>query len=458
MKILKSYKFRLDPTEDQIAMLKQHGGNSRFVWNKLLEFSNDLKKGTDKYPTQSQLQKQIIQIKTLNDFVKLSHSQPIQINAMRLSDTISRAFAPEMIAERNIEIAKANTLKDENIKAMALKNAFEFGFPKFKSRSKSNDSLFYPQNFIIKKTRIYFPKLKWINFIKHREMEGKPLSVTITKDGNQYYVSIPCEIEIKEKDIIPKIEIDKANIAGIDLGITDFAVLSDKTTIKNPRTLKKYLKKIKRESKNLKRKELKDTEKKTFDNKIIKESSKNRIKQIEKNQIIHRKIRNIRKDFLHKTTHHIITKYDGVILESLDIKEMLKKNSSAMNRSISDVSWYEFCRQLEYKAEWKNKYFCKIDQYYPSTQLCNNCKHQMKLSLNERMYVCPNCGAVCGRDYNASLNIRDEGIRIIKNTLATKGIEGVKTFEVCGQTAIAGWMKQKKRRFQQATAKAVLVA
>jgi len=241
-------------------MLNQHGGNSRFVWNKLLEYSNTIKKNTDKYPTQSQLQKYIIQLKSENDFIKISHSQPIQINALRLSRTYSRALKPETISERNKKIAKANQIKEEDKKNHALVKALNFGFPKFKSKAQAHDSIFYPQNFIIKRSRINFPKLGWINYIKHREIEGNPKFVTIIQDGNQYFVSITSEIEIKDN---PKVNMDKANIVGIDVGLKHFAVLSDGTTIQNPRTLKKNLRKIKRESRWLQRKELKETEKKT---------------------------------------------------------------------------------------------------------------------------------------------------------------------------------------------------
>ena len=157
-------------------------------------------------------------------------------------------------------------------------------------------------------------------------------------------------------------------------------------------------------------------------------------------QKVHQKIRNIRKDFLHKTTHYIITKYDGVVLENLDIQGMLKANGKAMNRSISDVSWYELGRMLEYKSAWNSKHFIKIDRYFPSTQLCNKCGSKMSLSLKDRIYSCPNCKAVSGRDANASLNIRDEGIRKLntKNTLATRGIQ------VCGSSSLEPGMKQKQ--------------
>ena len=441
MIINKSYKFRLYPTKEQSTTLSQHCGNSRFIWNKLLEFSNITKKETNKYPNQATFQKQIIQIKTLHDFLKNSHSQPIQVNALRLSNVYITAFKPETIAERNKKIAEAYLIKDEIEQKQALAKALNYGFPNFKKKSKNNDSIFYPQNFIIKRTRIHFPKLGWINYIKHREIEGKPLNVTIKKDGNQFYVSICCEVKIEEKPFIP---LEKANIVGIDVGLKHFATLSDGTVIENPRTLKQYLRKIKRESKNLTRKELTETKELTFDNKIIKKSSNNREKQILKVQKVHRKVKNIRKNFLHVTANHIINKYDGIILENLDIQSMLKKNGKTTNRSTLDVSWYEFGRILEYKSKWNSKHFTKVDQYFASTQICNNCGNKMYLSLKQREYKCSCCGKVSDRDLNASKNIRDEGIKVLENTYATIGNK------VCGQPAIAGWTKQKKRKFQQA--------
>ena len=447
MKILKSYRFRLKPTRGQIPILKQHGGNSRFVWNKLLEYSNNTRENTGRYPSWCNLAKHILQLKVENDFIKISHSQPIQVNALRLSKTFSKAFKSKTVSERNQKIAKANTIKDEEAKNKAIVKALNFGFPKFKSKAQARDSIFYPQNFIIKKSRIRFPKLGWINYIRHRRIEGKPKFVTITQDGNQYYVSITSEIEIQDK---PKVNLGSANIVGIDVGLKNFAVFSDGSIIENPRTLKKNLKRLKRESKWLSRRELKVTGKKTSFGKEITKSSKNRDKQIIKVQKLHRKIRNIRKDFLHKTTHHIITKYDGVVLESLDIKEMLKKNNKSMNKSISDVSWYEFGRQLEYKGVWNSKYFVKVDQYFPSTQICSTCGNQAHLSLKDRVYSCQNCKAILDRDYNASINLRNEGMKILQvselendNTVAATGINA------CGLDSIESRLNQEKRKFQQ---------
>ena len=113
-----------------------------------------------------------------------------------------------------------------------------------------------------------------------------------------------------------------------------------------------------------------------------------------------------------------------------------------MNRSMSDASWFEFARQLQYKSGWKSKYFCKVDRYFPSTQICSRCGNKQDMKLEDRVYLCsnPNCKAVSGRDPNSSIVLKNEGIRILKelNTVATTGIK------VCGPTALAGGTKQKK--------------
>jgi len=134
---------------------------------------------------------------------------------------------------------------------------------------------------------------------------------------------------------------------------------------------------------------------------------------------------------------------------------MLSKNSKMLNRSTSDVSWYEFGRQLEYKSIWNSKYFCKVDQYFPSTQICSKCNSKAHLSLKDRMYLCPNCKIHLDRDYNASLNLHKEGIRILSELL-NKKINTSKSctaaaagINACGLGSIESRLKQEKRKFQQ---------
>jgi len=440
MKNHKSYKFRLNPTKEQTAVLVQHGGNVRFVWNKLLEFANNEKKENGKYPNQSVLQKKIVDLKAENDFVKLGHSQPLQINASKLVETIHHAFKPEVISERNFRIGKAKSLKDEVKRNKALAKALNFGFPKFKSKKDNHDSIFYPQNFKIGESKIFLSKIGWIDCVIHRTIEGTPKFVTVTQDGNDYYVSITSELNV----VLPKkVPLEQANIVGIDVGLKTFATLSDGTEIKNPRTLKKHLKKLKRENRRLSHKELIPTGKFSF-GKEIKKPSSNRVKQLKKLQKLHKKVRDIRHDFIHTTTHNMITKYDGFILETLDIQGMLDHGDKAMNRSILDASWCKFVNVLAYKSAWNAKHFVKVSQYFPSTQRCSVCGSMMKMSIKDREYICKHCGAVLGRDLNSSLNLFTEGMRLLResNTVATTGIDA------CGLSAIAGRTKQEKAKQQ----------
>jgi len=426
MKIVKTYKFRLNPDISTLETLKQHGGNSRFIWNQLVNFSSQYNTENKKFPSQGILQQEIIRIKKENEFLKLSHSQPLQIHAQRLNKTNFKSISKETIEKRKQKIAKAKTKKQ-------MAKALEFGKPKFKSKHNNSDSIFYPQNFKIKRSRIFVAKLGWISFIKHQSIEGEPLTLIINQDGEQWFVSISCELDIKEKE---KIDLDKANIVGIDLGIKTFATLSDNTQIENPKTLKKHLKKLKREQRVLSKRKFVEKE---INGKTIKTSSNNRTKQRIKVQKIHRKVRNIRTDFLHKTTHYLITKYDGFALETLDIQKLMEEGSKIMNRSISDVSWYDFCRILEYKSNWNAKHFVKVDKYFPSTKKCSQCGNLISIELKERTYNCHKCGNCMDRDYNASLNILNEGLRILKeNTLATREIHA------CGQSTKVDWLKQEK--------------
>ena len=272
--------------------------------------------------------------------------------------------------------------------------------------------------------------------IKDREIEGIQKTATITQDGNQWYVSICCELNIKEK--IKRMD----NIVGIDVGIKEFATLSDGTKINNPQTLNKHIEKLKKEQKILSRKEFVEKE---IKEEVKNVSSNNRNKQKEKIRKVHRKVRNIRKDFLHKTTHDMITKYDGIIIETLDIKGMLQKNDKNQNRNTCDVSWYEFGRMLEYKCLWNSKHFHKIDKYFASSQICSGCGNKQKMPIEQRTYNCKSCGTKLDRDYNASLNIKREGIKNLNtNTVGTMGIHA------CGHSSIEEWTKQEKRELSQA--------
>ncbi|MHB9297535.1 RNA-guided endonuclease TnpB family protein [Fusobacterium polymorphum] len=274
-----------------------------------------------------------------------------------------------------------------------------------KYKCKSNPVQSYTTNnqntIYIKDRYIKLPKLKSLVKIKlHRKIKGIIKSVTISKNIiNHYFVSILCEEKIEELAKTNK------NI-GIDLGIKEFATMSDCTKVENLKLSKEYEKKLKREQRKLSRrcKLAKDSDKKLSD-------SRNYQKQKKKVAKIHNKIRNKRKDFINKLSTKIINNHDIICIEDLNIKGMLKNHKLA--KSISDVSWSEFVRQLEYKANWYGRKIVKVPTFYPSSKTCSSCGNiKETLKLSERIYHCECCGLEIDRDYNASINILRKGLEI----------------------------------------------
>ena len=373
--IKKAYKFRIYPTLEQINFFVKSFGCVRKVYNLMLD---DRKQDYEEY--------KITGIKTKYPTpAKYKEKHPY------LKEVDSLALAN---AQLNLEKAFKNFLRNK-----------EFGFPKYKC--KSNPVQSYTTNnqgaIYIDKGYIKLPKLKSLVKIRlHREIKGIIKSVTISKNSiNHYFVSVLCQEEIEE---LPKVN---KNI-GIDLGIKDFAIMSDNTKVENLKLTKKYEDKLKREQRKLSRrcKLAKDSYKKLKD-------SKNYQKQKKKVARIHNKIKNKRKDFVNKLSTKIINNHDIICIEDLNIKGMLKNHKLA--KSISDVSWCEFVRQLEYKANWYGRKIVKIPTFYPSSKTCSNCGNiKETLKLSERSYKCECCGLEIDRDYNASINILKKGLEILK--------------------------------------------
>lgn len=272
------------------------------------------------------------------------------------------------------------------------------GKPKFKSK-KNNDVISYTTKFTnnnieILGKHIKLPKLKAVKFKDKSRPQGKIVKATISKtSSNRYYVSLTCkEVLVQE---YPKTN----NKAGIDLGIADFAILSNGKKICNNQFLEKELNKIAELQRGLSRKSI---------------GSSNYNKAKLKVAKIHEKIANQRNDFLHKLTHKLIKEYDIICIENLDVKEMKETDSTIRNLRVSDVSWYEFRRQLEYKADWYGKTVSKVNRYYPSSQICSCCGHRdSKKDTSIREWICPKCNNKLDRDLNASINILNEGLRLL---------------------------------------------
>ncbi len=276
------------------------------------------------------------------------------------------------------------------------------GYPKFKSKKNNHQSFTAPQNIKIENNKTYLPKFTkdGIKTKFHREIPKDAIlkQATISRTNNQYFISILVD------DNIPTPKPIKAkNAVGLDVGTETLITTSDYVKYPNLRHTKKYEQKLKKLQKALSKKQHSRKKGDTTP------KSNNYLKQLKKVQKIHTKIYNSRKDYLHKISNEITNQYDIICLESLNVKGMVK--NKRLSKSISDVAWSEFMRQLEYKATWKGKTTIKISKWFPSSQICSNCGTSTgKKPLNIRKFVCPHCNTSHDRDINASINIRNYGL------------------------------------------------
>ncbi len=364
------YRFRLYPKKEQVEFLNRQIGHCRFVYNKLLEIAKNNYEAEGKKWNYYEYKKLLPKLKEEFPFLKEANSQSLQ-EAVRWLDRAFKNF----------------------FKGLAK-------FPKFKSKKRTN-SVSIPQHFRIERDKIKIPKLRTpIKFKKHREIEGKIKSVSITKlPSGKFYLNILVDREIEP---LPKTD----RVVAIDVGLTHFCTLSTGEKIENPRNLLKTEEKLKKLQRKLSRKVKGSNKYLELQRKVAK---------------LHEKVINQRNDFLHKLSKKIIGDNQVVIVEDLNVKGLLKNSNLA--KHIADASWRRFISYLEYKAKLYGRKLIKVSPFYPSSKLCSKCGYKNEsLKLSDRKWKCKSCGTEHDRDYNATLNLLKEGLKILKGSLTLRAV------------------------------------
>lgn len=361
--IYRSYKYRIYPNKQQKILLDKHFGCTRFVYNFFLNEKKQqykINKKSDNYYKQA---KTLTDLKRQEDYNWLK-----EVNSQSLQFTL-----------KSLDTAFINFYKKKS------------NYPRFKSKKKKNSFTVLQSTKLID-SKIYIPKFKGgIKVKDHRKINGKINRMTFSKTSTgKYFVSILVEEEYQPKK-------KTGDVCGIDLGLKDFIITSDSKRFKNNRYINKYQDRLKKAQQHLSRK------------KRGSQSFENQKRKIAR---IHEKISNTRKDNLHKVSNQLISKYDIICLEDLNVKGMIKNKK--LSKHIADVSWSMFIQFLEYKADWNNKQVIKIDRFYPSSKTCFNCGWvKDDLNLSDRQWFCPSCGLSHDRDINAAKNILREGLKDI---------------------------------------------
>lgn len=372
--MLKAFKHRIYPNKKQIILLEKHIGACRFLYNLALEtkisaYSSGV--NISRYDLQVQLK----DLKNECVWLKDINSQSLQTELMNLDGAYLKFF-----------------------KGLSK-------FPNFK-RKTEKQSFQCPQNVSIEGNKLWLPKFKTgIPIVQHRLFEGETRTVTISRTSTgKWFASILVKdmIDIPEKKPIKEI-----TSVGIDLGIKTFAVLSDGKEYENPKYLRNSLTRLKVLQRRVSRK---------------KKGSANRKKAVKRLAIIHEKVTNQRKDFLHKFSDAITKQYDTICVENLNVYGMVKNHKLAL--SINDVGWSMGLDFLKYKCEWRGKIYHEIGRFDASSKIHNKCGYINKeLTLKDREWSCPKCGEIVFRDKNASMNIRDFGLNHLGSERAVEPVE-----------------------------------
>ena len=363
----KAFKYRIYPNKKQQELIQKTFGCTRFVYNYYLNKRKEMYENDKTTFTYNMCSKDLTNLKKDLEWLK-------EVDSVGLQSSL-----------KDLDYAYQKFFKEHT------------GYPKFKSK-KNRYKSYKTKNtnncldFINK--HIKLPKLGLVKVRDKQIPQGRILNATISQEPNgHYYCSLCCtDIEFEQ---YPK---TNKNV-GIDLGLVDFAILSDGIKIENPQFYEQSEKKLAKLQRELSRKTIGSARW---------EKARLKVAKLQKH------IANQRNDFLQKFTTIIVSNYDVIAIEDLNVKEMKETDSKIRNKRVGDVSWSEFRRMLTYKSQWYGKELSVIDRYYPSSQICHVCGHSDgKKSEDIRFWICPNCHSELDRDINAAINILNEGLRLL---------------------------------------------
>lgn len=359
MKINRAYRYELKPNRSQQTLLAKHAGCARFAYNwglaRRIALWEQEKKSTN----------------AIEQHRELNHLKRTDFPWMY---EVSKCAPQEALRDLDRAFKKF---------FYGLKNGAKVGFPRFKKKG-VHDSFRLTGSIKIKQKAVQLPRLGVIRLKEEPKIDGRILSATVSREADRWFVSLTCEVDLPEPE--PVI----GEVIGIDVGLNHFAILSDGTKIEAPKPLGKYLKRLRRLSKKHSRKQ---------------KGSNNKKKSAMALARLHRRIRNIRRDFIHKLTTDLAKTKSEIVIEDLNVRGMQCNNQLA--RHIADVGWGEFRRQLSYKTAWYGSTLTVAPRFYPSSKTCSHCGQVMDdLPLSIREWDCPTCGTHHDRDVNAAKNLK----------------------------------------------------
>ena len=391
--MLKAFKTEIYPTQSQKQKINQSIGICRWLYNSYLAKNKEL---YELYKNNK--------IDKKNAFVTANNFDKYINNEVKILEEYSWINSCGSKARKKA-ICNAETAYKRFFKGQSK-------FPRFKKKKNQDVKLYFPKNnktdWKVDRYRINIPTLKWIRLKEkgYIPTNARVVSGTISRKADRYYVSVICEIDWN----VPSGEHKEG--LGIDLGIKDLAICSDKTIYKNinkTQRVKKLEKKLKREQKRLSRKyeSLKIRNKKEKGGIATRQNIQ---KQVVKVQRLHQKLSNIRTDYINKTVLEIVKQKPSYItIEDLNVKGMMKNRH--LSKAVAQQKFYEFKTKLEYKCNLFGIELRIVDRFYPSSKLCHRCGSIKKdLKLKDRVYKCNECGYTEDRDLNASFNLRDAKI------------------------------------------------